>query len=333
MPRSGISYESVAESINALEKAGVEASIRRIRERLGSGSLSTIAEHKRTYLGQLAESLDGHVLPDPVSQALMKGAHTFWQELVDAAQGQIQSLETEHAAKIGELNAELGEAVSASANLKDENGALRQELEEVSKQLREAREVAELNQQSLSESLANAQRQEEEVRHALESLQQSREREKDLIKERDRAVKEKSEVSAQHRTDLADCRQAIAASNEKLEQSTAENHRLSRQHQEIKMQLDKSFSALKAAQDRIGRLETEQTRWEEDVETSAHRIKELGDELARQELKTEKANSELTQVRATNDRVLVEKDQRISELSGIVDTLKHAIHRFDVSGG
>lgn len=304
MPRSGISYESVAESINALEKAGVDASIRRIRERLGSGSLSTIAEHKRAYLEQQTESLDGHVLPDPVSQALMKGAHAFWQELVDAAQGQIQSLETEHTAKVSDLTTKLEEAISDNSNLKDEKGALRQELEEISKHLREARETGEASQRSLSESLANARCLEDEVRHALESLEQSRERERDLIKERDRAVKEKTEASAQHKADVAERRQAVAVTSEKLERSTAENQRLVSEHEKIRAEFDITISDLNAAQDRISQLESRQESWEDDIEASSHRIKELGDEVVKQEQKTEKAIFELGEARTTTDRIM-----------------------------
>ena len=43
MPRTGVSYDDVAESVLTLEKDGLKPSIRLIREKLGKGSLSTIA--------------------------------------------------------------------------------------------------------------------------------------------------------------------------------------------------------------------------------------------------------------------------------------------------
>ena len=49
MPRTGVTYDDVADSIHRLEKAGLNPSIRLIREKLGKGSLTTIAEHKREY--------------------------------------------------------------------------------------------------------------------------------------------------------------------------------------------------------------------------------------------------------------------------------------------
>ncbi len=88
MPRTGVSYDDVAESIHVLEKAGLKPSIRLIREKLGKGSLSTIAEHKRAYDIE-AQKGPAESLPDPIAKGLIKGAEAFWQELVEAAEDEI----------------------------------------------------------------------------------------------------------------------------------------------------------------------------------------------------------------------------------------------------
>ena len=77
MPRTGVTYDDVAESIHTLEKAGLKPSIRLIREKLGKGSLTTVAEHKRAYEAERAEG-PTEALPDPIVKHLIKGAQAYW---------------------------------------------------------------------------------------------------------------------------------------------------------------------------------------------------------------------------------------------------------------
>ena len=106
MPRTGVSYEEVSAAITALEKAGLTPSIRLIREKVGSGSLSTIAEHKRTYDAEKASG-PGPDLPDTVATGLINGAKAFWQELVDAAEAQIEVVQAKAVADFDEVHQEL----------------------------------------------------------------------------------------------------------------------------------------------------------------------------------------------------------------------------------
>lgn len=103
MPRTGVSYDDVVESIHILEKAGLNASIRNIRERIGKGSLTTIAEHKREYEIANADT-PREALPDAIAKGLMKGAEAYWQELVEAADAEIQAVHD--AAEANRLDAE-----------------------------------------------------------------------------------------------------------------------------------------------------------------------------------------------------------------------------------
>ena len=91
MPRTGVSYDDVVQSIHILEKAGLNPSIRNIRERIGKGSLTTIAEHKREYEIANADT-PREALPDAIAKGLMKGAEAYWQELVEAAEAEIQTV-------------------------------------------------------------------------------------------------------------------------------------------------------------------------------------------------------------------------------------------------
>ena len=121
MPRTGVGYEEVLSAITALEKAGVAPSIRLIREKVGSGSLSTIAEHKRTYDAEKASG-PGPDLPDAVATGLINGAQAFWQELVDAAEAQIETVKEKVAADLDEANQELSDTKDALIAAREQVG-------------------------------------------------------------------------------------------------------------------------------------------------------------------------------------------------------------------
>ena len=123
MPRTGVSYDDVAESIYMLEKAGLKPSIRLIREKLGKGSLSTIAEHKRAYDIEASQG-PTEALPDPIAKGLIKGAEAIWQELVDAAQDEINAAQSRAEAEIAECQAHESALETELAAAKDENGTL-----------------------------------------------------------------------------------------------------------------------------------------------------------------------------------------------------------------
>ncbi|MEO0575094.1 MAG: DNA-binding protein [Pseudomonadota bacterium] len=122
MPRTGVSYEEVSSAIVALEKAGLTPSIRLIREKVGSGSLSTIAEHKRTYDAEKTSG-PGPDLPDAVATGLINGAQAFWQELVDAAEAQIEAIRTQADANLNEVTRELNASRDALTEAREEVGA------------------------------------------------------------------------------------------------------------------------------------------------------------------------------------------------------------------
>ncbi len=132
MPRVGVTYDDVAQAIHILEKIGLNPSIRMIREKLGKGSLTTIAEHKRSYEMQRSEG-PTETLPDPIVKGLLKGATIYWQELVDAAEAEIGLVRTESEESQALLTEKLSQATAQIATLLDELGnqtAVMQQLEQ-----------------------------------------------------------------------------------------------------------------------------------------------------------------------------------------------------------
>ena len=137
MPRTGVPYDDVAHAIQTLQKAGVNPSIRMIREKLGKGSLTTIAEHKRTYEADQANG-PTDALPDPIARSLLKGAETFWQELVDAAETDIERIRDNATQTTGSLEQRLKDADEEILALKDTLGTQTHAIAELKKAVADA---------------------------------------------------------------------------------------------------------------------------------------------------------------------------------------------------
>ncbi|NNE35106.1 MAG: hypothetical protein HKN13_07725 [Rhodothermales bacterium] len=148
MPRTGLAYDDVADAIHSLDKAGLTPSIRLIREKLGKGSLSTIAEHKRAFDANQADG-PGPALPDPIAKQLLAGAQAFWSELVEAAEAQIRAAEDTTQATVDAMSVELDEAKTTAATLQDALGERDVMIERLEKAAHEhAAEMQDVNQRA-----------------------------------------------------------------------------------------------------------------------------------------------------------------------------------------
>jgi len=85
MARSGIRYEEVQEAAETLLGRGLNPTIQRVRELLGTGSNTTISEHLKHWQQQLAES-PKTVLPPAVPETVMTALESFWKIAVCQAE-------------------------------------------------------------------------------------------------------------------------------------------------------------------------------------------------------------------------------------------------------
>ncbi len=119
MARTGLTQSDVATAYDALREAGINPSIRNIRERLGNtGSLKTIADHVRAIRTERWES-PGPALPDSLLQSLVAGAGELWQELADAADAHIEANNAQCREQIAAMQVERDEATQATAAMRD----------------------------------------------------------------------------------------------------------------------------------------------------------------------------------------------------------------------
>lgn len=93
MGRSGIRYEEVKETAETLLGRGLNPTIQRVREHLGTGSNTTISEHLKHWQQQMAEAPQA-VLPPTVPEAVTQALETFWKIAVQSAEAAFEEQRT-----------------------------------------------------------------------------------------------------------------------------------------------------------------------------------------------------------------------------------------------
>ncbi|HRY16353.1 MAG TPA: DNA-binding protein [Candidatus Competibacteraceae bacterium] len=85
MARSGIRYEEVKEVAKNLLSRGLNPTIQRVREVLGTGSNTTISEHLKRWQQQMANAPRA-VLPPVIPETVTTAMETFWNIAVVSAE-------------------------------------------------------------------------------------------------------------------------------------------------------------------------------------------------------------------------------------------------------
>jgi len=89
MARHGIDYESVKQAASKLLIKGISPSVQKIRELLGTGSNTTIAEHLKFWREQQALKKIHH-LPATIPNELVTVIETLWQTAMERAEKQME---------------------------------------------------------------------------------------------------------------------------------------------------------------------------------------------------------------------------------------------------
>lgn len=99
MARIGIDYDTVKQAAIKLLSQGDAPSVQKIRDLLGTGSNTTIAEHLKTWREEHAKKTV-HYLPDGMPKELINTFEVLWQTAMEQAQNQLAAyknlLESEH---------------------------------------------------------------------------------------------------------------------------------------------------------------------------------------------------------------------------------------------
>ena len=177
MSRHGIDYQTVKQTATKLLSQGIAPSVQKIREILGTGSNTTLAEHLKIWKEEYA-SKKIYQLPANMPKELIAAIELLWQTAMEQAQNQLseykKTLELEHEAMLN-LNQEAKKTVAEfSKKITETSTKLEQEL---------------LAKQKLDLELALSNDRLEEQKNAL-SLQkeQYEERLKRIYEEKDQLI-------------------------------------------------------------------------------------------------------------------------------------------------
>lgn len=88
MARIGVDYESIKQAAVKLLSQGIAPSVQKIREVLGTGSNTTIAEHLKVWRDEYAKKTT-HYLPANMPKELISTFEVLWQTAMDHAQNQL----------------------------------------------------------------------------------------------------------------------------------------------------------------------------------------------------------------------------------------------------
>ena len=210
MARSGISYEDVRNAAETLLGRGLNPTIQRVRELLGTGSNTTISEHLKSWQQQLADA-PKIVLPPAIPEAVATALDAFWKIAVQQAEAAFES-----------HRAAATQAVAAAEQSRDAAIAEQQQAQSMATQLRRELESIQIVARERADRLLV----EQERRAAAETLIQTSEQ----------RAREAAEMVAQIRAETAT---RIAQSDAALQQirvDMAQQAAAARQHVEEERQ-------------------------------------------------------------------------------------------------
>jgi chromosome segregation ATPase len=88
MSRPGVDYETVKQTAVKLLSQGIAPSVQKIREELGTGSNTTIADHLKVWRDEYAKKTIHH-LPANMPKELISTFEVLWQTAMEHAQNQL----------------------------------------------------------------------------------------------------------------------------------------------------------------------------------------------------------------------------------------------------
>lgn len=94
MARIGIQYTDVKQTAVQLLSQGIAPSVQKIRDKLGTGSNTTIAEHLNTWREEYATK-EIHHLPTNLPPELISATEVLWQVAMEQATDQLTAIKKE----------------------------------------------------------------------------------------------------------------------------------------------------------------------------------------------------------------------------------------------
>ena len=120
MARAGVNYVQVTKAAETLKAQGLEPTVDRVREQLGTGSKSTIGPLVKQWRSQHEVSGDVSGLPND----LVDSVKDLYERIQQQAESTIQEMSSSHNEVISELNKALDAEKQANKHLNSQNESL-----------------------------------------------------------------------------------------------------------------------------------------------------------------------------------------------------------------
>lgn len=173
MARSGIRYEEVQNAAETLLGRGLNPTIQRVRELLGTGSNTTISEHLKHWQQQIAAA-PRTVLPPAIPDAVASAVDSCWKIAVQQAEAVFEEHRLAAAQAVSAAEQARDEAVAKQQDLQTAAHALQQELETTRASGRELADRLLVEQERRAATENAVQAAEQRIQIAAETITQIR---------------------------------------------------------------------------------------------------------------------------------------------------------------
>lgn len=260
MARNGISYSDVKQAIDEMQSEGLNPTIAGLRERLGTGSFTTISEHLKRWRSERQQQpmvAGGTPAPDNLNSMVQ----AVWQQAREDATKELESYKQEIQKTLDQAEEEKQQAIEQAVAtnernkwLEDKNNALLEEIRELEKQngiLTTKLENSEEKNRELSAQMESAQADISTHQQHLEDLKEKQR--KELAQHEERSHQERQKLQSDLQETLKLFEQQL---NEERKHSEASEQHWIKQIDSLRQQLkDKD-----ARQDKLEKNLSEQNR-------------------------------------------------------------------------
>jgi chromosome segregation ATPase len=172
--RPGISYDDVKKAAAAIHEQGAAPSIQRVREWLGTGSNSTIAEHLKRWQQELSATPQ-LALPPAVPEAVLQALDAFWQVAITQAQTSFQQEREQAQLAVAKAQQERAVALTEKDSAEQQAIDLHKDLTQLTDTLRQLQDTLLIEQERRNvaeNAIAAAQQQAEAAAQAAAKVRQ-----------------------------------------------------------------------------------------------------------------------------------------------------------------
>lgn len=136
MARTGITKDQVAAAADAIKARGQTPTIAAIRNEIGSGSFTTIAQHLASWKNEAQEAAEqDQPLPEAVENAALQAIATIWRVAMNMAGEDAKRIKIQHDEETAELRGQLDEALEEVSKLEAQNGTVEAQLAKTTAEL------------------------------------------------------------------------------------------------------------------------------------------------------------------------------------------------------